>query len=120
SFAITADTSVTATFSDAAPTTGSVAIADGDDDGLEWVTNANNADTNPENSAGKTHNSLPYLGLGYTARWEAETAGGFIFRDLGIPAGSIITEAYIRFTSIVATSGICPNPGCMDAGDGET
>lgn len=120
SFAITADTSVTATFSDAAPTTGSVAIAAGDDDGLEWVTNANNAGTNPENSAGNTHNSLAYLGLGYTARWEAETAGGFIFRDLGIPAGSIITEAYIQFTSIEATSGSCPNPGCMDAGDGET
>lgn len=117
SFAITADTTVTATFSDAAPTSGFVAIASGEDDGLEWVTDANNADAIPQNSAGFTHNSLPYLGVGYTARWEAETAGGFIFRNLEIPAGSIITGAYIQFTSIEATSGSCPEPGCMDAGD---
>jgi len=116
-FVMDADVNLTATFSDAAPTAGAVAIAAGDDDGLEWVTDANNAGGNPENAAGNTHTSLDYMGLGYTARWEAETAGGFIFRDLGIPAGSIITEAYIQFTSIEATSGSCPTAGCMNAGD---
>src|SRR5690606_17473114 len=52
---------------------------------------------------GYTHNSLEYAGLPYTNRYEAETIAGFAFRDLGIPAGGTVTEAYIQFTSIMRT-----------------
>ncbi len=102
------DFTVTAVFDD--PTTpveqtGSVAVAAGDDDGLEWVTPALNtpggSEVADDHGVGYTHNELAYSGLSYVNRWSAEVINGFIFRDLGIPAGATITEASIQFTSII-------------------
>ncbi len=100
-FTITANTDVTANFTDAAPGEGEIAVNASADDGIEWVTPANTGED--EHGIGYTHNSLEYAGLPYTNRYEAVTMAGFAFRDLGIPAGSIVTEAYIQFTSIIRT-----------------
>src|SRR5690606_21626057 len=85
-----------------APVSRSVAVTDGADDGLEWVTAANTGE--PEHGPAYTHSSLPYSGLAYVNRYEAEVINEFIFRDLDIPAGATITEAYIQFTSIMRTT----------------
>lgn len=84
-----------------APVSRSVAVTAGEDDGLEWVTAANTGE--PEHGPGYTHSSLQYSGLAYVNRYEAEVINEFIFRDLDIPAGATITEAYIQFTSIMRT-----------------
>src|SRR5690606_8829067 len=63
--------------------TDSVAIANGADDGYQWV--------DPSNSGNVLHvppnpyNDLEYSGMGYLKRYEAEVINGFIFRQLGIP-----------------------------------
>lgn len=82
-----------------APVSREVAIDHRDDDGLEWVTAANTGD--PVHGPGFTHSRLQYSGLAYVNRYEAEVINGFIFRDLGIPAGATIESAYIQFTSII-------------------
>src|SRR5690606_28933106 len=94
---------VTAVFRDATlpePTSGTVSIANTEDDGFEWRGDASGASGNGADVEGNTYNNLRQIGLSYMQRYGVEVVSGFAFRDLDIPAGAEIVEAYIQFTSI--------------------
>ncbi len=112
---------VTAIFNDPTapgPTTGSVKIASTADDGFEWLADASGATGDPADVEGNTYNDLRQIGLSYLLRYGVEVTSGFAFRDLDIPAGATIQDAYIQFTSIVRSAGSGP-AGSYDPSDGQ-
>jgi hypothetical protein len=112
---------VVAVFSDpnaGAPVSGSVAIAGTQDDGFEWRADASGATGVPADVEGNTYNELRQIGLSYLFRYGVEVVSGFAFRDLEIPRGATVQEAYIQFTSIVRENGSGPS-GSYDPSDGQ-
>lgn len=99
------------------PVTGSVRIASTEDDGFEWLGDASGATGVATDVPGNTYNDLRQIGLSYLHRYGVEIVSGFAFRDLDIPQGAQIQEAYIQFTSIVRSSGSGPS-GSYNPTDG--